>query len=86
VEDTSNKNQSGIKEFMCDYLVRFKKDNDLTYKDFKDEMISQGYSLTDAQLSKIFTKNGDGVSIEIIEKLMQSLDVMYRIEIYEREW
>lgn len=84
-EDSSSKDD-GIKAFLCDYLLKFKKDNNFTYQDFKDEMARQGYKMTDVQLNSIFNKKGEGVSIEVIERILKCLDVMYKLEIYEREW
>jgi transcriptional regulator with XRE-family HTH domain len=78
-EDPTKKDT--IKSFLCEYLKMVKKRSGLTYKDFKDEC-----KITDKQLSCIFTKRGEGVSIEVIEMLLEKLEIMYKIEIYEREW
>lgn len=77
--------EESLKVFMCDYLSKFKKDNDFTYNDFKDQLKSDGHCLTDAQLSAIFTNEGNGVSIEVIERIYKSVGIMYVLNIYEED-
>lgn len=73
---------SRVKELMCEYLNKIKEEGDLKYSDFKSYAEEDGYNLTDKQLSAVFTKQGQGISIELLEKIFESLDIDYRLIIY----
>lgn len=75
----SENTEVSLKSFMCDYLRMVKDRSDITYSDIKHDC-----KVTDKQLSAIFNRQGNGVTIEVVERVYKALGIMFAIQICER--
>lgn len=64
-----NEDYISIKTQLCDLVATLKEDDSLTYEDLKELS-----GLNTTQITRILKKNGNGVSLQVIEQLLIKLD------------
>lgn len=64
-----------LKQMLCQSLKDIKNDENLTYRQIVDKVKDKEYldKVTEAQLAKILNKDGNGVSEDVIHKIIKSL-------------